>query len=151
MGDVFGSIRRPFQPRRHHPQRSQRYGRWRRRPADRADRDLMLGSGGWSTVPGLVGGVAAMSVLSAVRPALSYGLVAVTMLVLAPGVEVVEGSLMKAGEIALGTLCGAAAVNRPAKLNFTRRKTRLRRQAYRRRGAGGTEAYPQVSRTVERG
>lgn len=70
---------------------------------------FMLGSGGWSTFLGLVGGVAAMSALSAVRPGLSYGLVTVTMLVLAPGVEVVEGSLMKAGEIALGTLCGAAA------------------------------------------
>jgi uncharacterized membrane protein YccC len=68
-----------------------------------------FGSGGWQTFAGLVTGVAAMAALSALRPGLSYGLVTVTMLVLAPGVEVVEGSVLKAGEIALGTLCGAAA------------------------------------------
>lgn len=72
---------------------------------------LLFGGGEWSTFGALIVGVAAMAAISATRPGLTYGLVTVTMLVLAPGVEVVEGALMKAAEIALGTLCGAAAAS----------------------------------------
>ena len=41
---------------------------------------------------------------------MSYGLVTVTMLILAPGIDVIEGAFVKALEIGLGSLCGTLAV-----------------------------------------
>nr|CAD6630543.1 FUSC family protein [arsenite-oxidising bacterium NT-25] len=69
---------------------------------------FLIGNGGSTTVLGLTIGVAMMAALAAIMPNLSYGLVTVTILTLAPGVEVIEGALVKAVEITLGSLCGAA-------------------------------------------
>nr|CAD6628244.1 FUSC family protein [Rhizobium sp. TCK] len=69
---------------------------------------FLIGTGGSMTVLGLTIGVAMMAALAAIKPSLSYGLVTVTILILAPGVEVIEGALVKAVEITLGSLCGAA-------------------------------------------
>ncbi|QLF71539.1 FUSC family protein (plasmid) [Peteryoungia desertarenae] len=70
---------------------------------------FLLGSGGWDTLWSLMAGSAAMGFVAAAKPGLSYGLVTVTMLILAPGIEVIEGAFIKAVEIALGAVCGATA------------------------------------------
>lgn len=59
-------------------------------------------NGGWSTFVGLVAGVAVMPALSG--PDLAMALSTVTMLVLAPAVEVLEGSLMKGNRCSAPTL-----------------------------------------------
>lgn len=69
----------------------------------------LVGTGGWLTVATLVIGILPMALVASLRPSLSYGLVTVTMLILAPGLEVLESALLKAAEIGLGALCGAAA------------------------------------------
>lgn len=69
-----------------------------------------IGTGGWLTVLALSVGVATTAWLASLRSDMSYGLVTVTMLVLAPGLDVIEGALIKALEIGLGFLCGAVAV-----------------------------------------
>ncbi|MBT9372236.1 FUSC family protein [Rhizobium sp. CSW-27] len=69
----------------------------------------LVGTGGWLTVATLVIGILPMALLAGLRPNLSYGLVTVTMLILAPGLEVLANALLKATEIGLGALCGAVA------------------------------------------
>nr|CAD6437865.1 FUSC family protein [Rhizobium sp. Q54] len=69
-----------------------------------------IGIGGWLTVLALSVGVAITACIASLRSGMSYALVTVTMLVLAPGIDVIEGAFVKALEIGLGSLCGAVAV-----------------------------------------
>lgn len=57
----------------------------------------------------LVVGVGAMSLISVYRPALSYGLVTVTILTVTPELQMFEGALAKVWAIALGSLSAALA------------------------------------------
>lgn len=70
---------------------------------------LTLGSGGWWTVAALAISVTAMSLVLARWPQLSYGLVTVTMIVVNPGVDVVEGAMNRSLAIAVGALTGTVA------------------------------------------
>jgi len=54
-------------------------------------------------------GVALMSVAAAYRPALSYGLVTVAILTVAPAPDLVEDAVEKVWAIAIGSLCAALA------------------------------------------
>ena len=57
----------------------------------------------------MLAGVALMSVAAALRPALSYGLVTVAILTVAPGANLVEDAVEKVWAVALGSLCAALA------------------------------------------
>lgn len=54
-------------------------------------------------------GVALMSIVAAYRPALSYGLVTVAILTVAPAADLVEDAVEKVWAIAIGSLCAALA------------------------------------------
>ena len=68
-----------------------------------------IGFGEWRTLVSLAVSVGIMAMISGYRPRYSYGLVAVAMLVVAPDFEMVEGALLRAAAIALGSVCGAVA------------------------------------------
>jgi uncharacterized membrane protein YccC len=68
---------------------------------------FLIGTGGWKTVLSLALSVGTMSFIAGLKPSLSYGLVTVGMLVVAPGFEVIEGALEKTFAIALGSIVGA--------------------------------------------
>ncbi|MCJ8518714.1 hypothetical protein MUU54_07680 [Rhizobium tarimense] len=68
----------------------------------------MFGRDPWATVVALVAGTSCMTLISSMSACLSYGLLAVTMLILAPGSEPYEGALLKAVEIGVGCLSGVA-------------------------------------------
>ncbi|WP_160936170.1 FUSC family protein [Teichococcus coralli] len=66
-----------------------------------------IGLGEWRTVASLVAGISVMGIVAGIWPRFSYGLVPVAILVLAPGIEVVEDALLKVIAIALGSGAGA--------------------------------------------
>jgi uncharacterized membrane protein YccC len=69
----------------------------------------LIGLGGWRTILCLLAGIGIMSLITGVRPRYSYGLVPVAILIIAPGVELLENAVHKIGAIALGATAGAAA------------------------------------------
>ncbi|NDV89279.1 hypothetical protein GTW51_21695 [Aurantimonas aggregata] len=66
----------------------------------------LIGTGGTDKALGLALGVAVMSLLSALRPELSYGLVTVAIVLLSEGSDVLDTAVTKAIAIALGTGIG---------------------------------------------
>jgi uncharacterized membrane protein YccC len=70
---------------------------------------MVLGVDGWRGFVALCIGVAGMSLLTARWPSLSYGLVTVTIIVVAPDFYVVEGALKKLLAIVIGSTCGMIA------------------------------------------
>jgi len=66
----------------------------------------VLHGSGWQTVAAMLFGVSAMSLLSLRYPDLSYGLVTVTIITVAPDFYVIEGALSKVIAIAIGS-CSA--------------------------------------------
>ena len=66
----------------------------------------LIGTGGTDRALGLALGVAVMSLLSALRPELSYGLVTVAIVLLSEGSGVVDTAVTKAIAIALGSGVG---------------------------------------------
>jgi len=70
---------------------------------------VLLGSGGWGKLSGLLVGVGLMSFLTAKWPNLAYGLVTVTIITVAPDFHVIEGAFRKVVAIAIGSTCGMIA------------------------------------------
>ncbi|HEX2020021.1 MAG TPA: FUSC family protein [Aurantimonas sp.] len=68
-----------------------------------------IGADNSQTIVSLVVAVAVMSLLSAVRPELNFGLVTVAILILGPGGDIVETAWGKAAAVALGCALGALA------------------------------------------
>ncbi|MCG7360334.1 FUSC family protein [Roseomonas sp. ACRSG] len=69
----------------------------------------LIGLGGWQTILSLLVGIGSMSLLAGLKPRFSYGLVPVAILIVAPGMELIEDALLKIAAIALGATAGAAA------------------------------------------
>ncbi|MBP0447294.1 FUSC family protein [Roseomonas sp. SSH11] len=69
----------------------------------------LIGLGGWRTVLSLVAGVGSMSLIASLRPSYSYGLVTVAILIVAPGMELIENAILQVAAISLGATAGAAA------------------------------------------
>lgn len=70
---------------------------------------LLPGNGIAGTLISLVVGVGSMSLVSVRWPQLAYGLVTVTIIIVAPDFYVVEGALEKIAAIGIGSLCGMVA------------------------------------------
>ena len=70
---------------------------------------VLLGTGGWGKLAGLLVGVGLMSFLTAKWPNLAYGLVTVTIITVAPDFHVFEGAFRKVMAIAIGSTCGMIA------------------------------------------
>lgn len=68
-----------------------------------------IGTGEWRTLLSLAIGVGIMSLVSGWRPSYSYGLVTVTMIIVAPGFEVVENAIERSAAVIAGTVIGALA------------------------------------------
>lgn len=68
----------------------------------------VLGQGGWHQTVGIAVGIGVMSLVTGYYPQLSYGLVTVTMMTVAPGFDVLENATTRSAAIMVGTLAGAA-------------------------------------------
>lgn len=69
----------------------------------------LIGLGSWGTILSLLVGIGTMSLIAGFKPRFSYGLVPVAILIVAPGMELIEDALLKVAAIALGATAGAAA------------------------------------------
>src|SRR5690606_3016944 len=67
---------------------------------------LIFNERGWHTVVAMLAGVSIMSLISLRKPDLSYGLVTVTIITVAPDFQLVEGAFSKVLAIAIGS-CSA--------------------------------------------
>lgn len=70
---------------------------------------FLIGVGGWHTLLSLAVGIGIMSLIAGAASRFSYGLVPVAILIVAPGIEVIEDALLKIAAILLGSSAGAAA------------------------------------------
>jgi uncharacterized membrane protein YccC len=70
---------------------------------------IVVGVEEWRALVSLIASVGVMAAISGRWPRLQYGLVTVAILVVAPGHELLEDTLLTAGAIAVGAVCGAAA------------------------------------------
>lgn len=70
---------------------------------------VFIGEGGWQGFVALFIGVVGMSLITVRWPSMAYGLVTVTIIIVAPGFYVVEDAFKKVFAIAIGSSCGMIA------------------------------------------